>query len=293
MLNLSAVSRQLDLFQFLEDISSLFQEASSVPANWRGVGLLLNSVWVCLSLWVSESSLFSTCLFRQMKCFTMLSLKILEPCLFCENSALFLFGEVKQSSRFLLRSSHQEFCLTGIIQRNYVFFIHLVLWITVSTAVPMNISCCCCSVFDNISAVWDLYPALAISSIRSRISGSIKISCCSLLVIVAFMVFMDMGLYLVCSSLCWWFNWDGLLLIWYTFNNVNTREHLFSRAGENSQCVSIRLTPSNQCSVVCLYLSRNPHTFILNSSDPVRLILLSVSVLQNTHLYWVFGSIFS
>ena len=28
---------QLDLFQFLEDVSSLIQEASSVVTNWRGV----------------------------------------------------------------------------------------------------------------------------------------------------------------------------------------------------------------------------------------------------------------
>ena len=37
---------QLDLFRFLEDISPLIQEASSAIANTRGVGWLLNSVWV-------------------------------------------------------------------------------------------------------------------------------------------------------------------------------------------------------------------------------------------------------
>ena len=30
--------RQLDVFQFLEDVSPLIQEASSVLTNWRGVG---------------------------------------------------------------------------------------------------------------------------------------------------------------------------------------------------------------------------------------------------------------
>ena len=39
--------RQLDLFQFLEDISPVTQEASSVLTNWRGVGSLLNPVRMC------------------------------------------------------------------------------------------------------------------------------------------------------------------------------------------------------------------------------------------------------
>ena len=55
--------RQLDLFQFLEDVSSLIQEASSVLTNWRRIGRLLNSVWECphrvvketCALWVSGS----------------------------------------------------------------------------------------------------------------------------------------------------------------------------------------------------------------------------------------------
>ena len=53
----------MDLFQFLEDGSPLTQEAASVPANWRGVCRLLNSVLVfpyrvikdTCELWVSES----------------------------------------------------------------------------------------------------------------------------------------------------------------------------------------------------------------------------------------------
>ena len=40
--------RQLDFFfQFLEDVSALIQESSSVLTNWRGVCRLLNSVWEC------------------------------------------------------------------------------------------------------------------------------------------------------------------------------------------------------------------------------------------------------
>lgn len=30
--------RQLDLFQFLADVSPLIQEAYSAPTNWKGVG---------------------------------------------------------------------------------------------------------------------------------------------------------------------------------------------------------------------------------------------------------------
>ena len=36
-----------DLFQFLDDVSTLIQEVSSVLTNWRGVGWLLNLVWEC------------------------------------------------------------------------------------------------------------------------------------------------------------------------------------------------------------------------------------------------------
>ena len=39
--------RQLDLFQFLGDVSLLIQEASSVLTDWRGVGRVLISVWEC------------------------------------------------------------------------------------------------------------------------------------------------------------------------------------------------------------------------------------------------------
>ena len=54
---------QLDVFQFLDNVSPLIQEASSVLTNWRGVCRLLNSVWKCpyrvvkdtCELWVSES----------------------------------------------------------------------------------------------------------------------------------------------------------------------------------------------------------------------------------------------
>ena len=39
--------RQLDVLQFLGDVSHLIQQASSVLTNWRGVCRLLNSVWEC------------------------------------------------------------------------------------------------------------------------------------------------------------------------------------------------------------------------------------------------------
>ena len=38
--------RQLDMFQFLKDVSPLIQEAPTVLTNWRGVCWLLHSVWV-------------------------------------------------------------------------------------------------------------------------------------------------------------------------------------------------------------------------------------------------------
>ena len=38
---------QLDMFLFLEDVSPLTQEASSVLTNWKRVAWFLNSVWEC------------------------------------------------------------------------------------------------------------------------------------------------------------------------------------------------------------------------------------------------------
>ena len=38
---------RLDLFQCLEDVSPLIQEASSILPNWRGVAGFLHSAWEC------------------------------------------------------------------------------------------------------------------------------------------------------------------------------------------------------------------------------------------------------